>query len=49
MNTKNGKGKNLKKFGTKKPKDTKKNKLISKAVKKAVHDYKETYKKLAYE
>ena len=38
-----------KKFGTKKPLETKKNKLIKKAVKKAVHDYKETYKRLAYE
>lgn len=37
------------KFGTKKPKKTTKNKLIKKAVKKAVNDYKEAYKRLAYE
>jgi len=38
-----------KKFGVKKPKETKKNKLIKKAVKKAFHDYKEAYERLAYE
>ena len=37
------------KFGTKKPKTTKKGRIIQKAVKKAVHDFKETYKKLAVE
>ena len=39
----------LKKFGLRKPRDTKKNKLIKKAVKKAFHDYKEAYERLAYE
>ena len=37
------------KIGMKKPKATKKNMLIKKAVKKAVHDYKEVYERLAYE
>jgi hypothetical protein len=41
--------KKLIKYGIKRPRKTKKNLLIKKAVKKAVHDYKETYKRLAYE
>lgn len=39
----------LKKFGTQTPKKTKKNEMIKKAVKKAVNDYKEAYRRLAYE
>ena len=41
--------KRVQKIGMKKPKATKKNILIKKAVKKAVHDYKEAYQRLAYE
>ncbi len=36
-------------FGTKKPKTSKRSKIIRKAVKRAVNEYKETYKRLAYE
>jgi hypothetical protein len=35
------------KFGTKKPKQTKKAKLIAKAVKRAVHEYKASFRRLA--
>ncbi len=34
-------------FGKNKPKDTKRNKLIKKAIKKAARDYKDTFVKLA--
>ena len=43
------KTKRVQRIGIKKPKATKKNLLIKKAVKKAVHDYKDAYKRLAYE
>lgn len=36
-------------MNAKTPKQTKKNKVIAIAVKKAVHDYKETFKRLAWE
>ncbi|MBI4157304.1 hypothetical protein HY502_00450 [Candidatus Woesebacteria bacterium] len=39
----------MKNFGDKKPRKTKKNALIRRAVKRAVHDYKEAYQRLAYE
>lgn len=37
----------MKVFGKKSPKDTKRNKLIKKAVKKAVRDYRTTFQRLA--
>ena len=36
-------------FGVKKPKETKKGKIIAKAVKKAVNEYKASFRKLAVE
>ena len=39
----------VKRFGASKPRDTKKNKLIGKAVKRAVYEYEEAYKRLAVE
>ena len=40
---------NSRRLGTKKPRKTKTNTQIKKAVKKAVNVYKEAYKRLAYE
>ena len=37
------------KFGAKAPRETKRAKLIGKAVNKAVREYKDVYKKLAWE